>query len=84
MGTTLIIDGIGWAGAVLLLLGYALVSLRGYKGTSARYQILNMAGGAFLIVNSAYYGAYPSAFLNVVWIGIAIASLTRTAQRSGQ
>lgn len=77
MNTRLIVDGIGWVGAVMLLIAYALVSLRGVRGTSAAFQLLNIAGGALLIVNSAYYGAYPSAFLNLVWIGIAIASIAR-------
>lgn len=79
MDNTLIVDGIGWAGAVALLIAYSLVSLRGVKGTSVGFQLLNMAGSALLIVNSAYYGAYPSAFLNVVWIGIASASIIRAA-----
>jgi hypothetical protein len=77
MDTSLMVDVVGWAGAVLLLIAYGLVSLRGYKGTSAAFQWLNVAGGALLIVNSAYYGAYPSAFLNVVWIGIAVAAIAR-------
>ena len=71
------VDGLGWVGATLLLIAYALVSLRGYRGTSAPFQLLNLAGSVLLIVNSAYYGAYPSAFLNVIWIGIAIAAIAR-------
>jgi hypothetical protein len=74
------IDSFGWIGATLLLIAYGLVSLRGYKGTSVRYQLLNLAGSALLIVNSGFYGAYPSAFLNVVWIVIAIAAIARARQ----
>ena len=77
------VDGFGWAGALLLLIAYALVSLRGYKGSSAVYQLLNIAGSALLIVNSGFYGAYPSAFVNLVWIGIAIAAIAR-ARSPGQ
>lgn len=62
--SSLWVDGLGWVGATLLLIAYALVSLRGYRGTSAPFQLLNLAGSALLIVNSAYYGAYPSAFLS--------------------
>ena len=75
------VDAFGWAGALVLLVAYALVSLRGYKGSSTVYQLLNLAGSALLIVNSGYYGAYPSAFVNLVWIGIAIAAIARA--RSG-
>ena len=71
------VDGLGWAGAALMLIAYALVSLRGFKGTSVAFQLLNIAGSALLLANSAYYGAYPSAFVNVVWIGIAIAAVAR-------
>ena len=71
------VDGLGWAGAALMLIAYSLVSLRGYKGTSVAFQLLNIAGSALLLANSAYYGAYPSAFVNVVWIGIAIAAVAR-------
>ncbi len=26
----------------------------------------------FLVINTIYYHAYPSAFVNVIWIGIAL------------
>ena len=51
MDSTLIIDVIGWTGAGMLLIAYALVSLKGYGGTSNVYQCLNIAGSAFLIVS---------------------------------
>jgi hypothetical protein len=73
----LLINVIGWTGAVMLLFAFALVSLRGYAGTSTTYQWLNIVGSAFLIINTCYYGAYPSAFVNVVWIGIALAAMLR-------
>ncbi len=75
MDSTLIIDVIGWTGAGMLLIAYALVSLKGYGGTSNVYQCLNIAGSAFLIVNTSYHRAFPSAFVNIVWIGIAFVSI---------
>jgi hypothetical protein len=30
---------------------------------------MNLVGGALLMVNSGYYGAWPSAALNLVWVG---------------
>ena len=47
------------------------------EGDSLVYQLLNMMGGAFLIVNSFHYKAFPSVAVNVVWIGIAIYTMTR-------
>jgi len=77
MNTSLIVNLVGWAGAAALLAAFALVSLRNYQGTSTIYQCLNIVGSAFLIVNTIYFGAYPSAFVNIVWIGIAFLSIVR-------
>ncbi len=71
------VDLLGWAGAIVLLSAYALVSVKRLEGTSRQYQVLNLVGGALLIVNTFYYGAYPSTLVNLVWIGIAIATLVR-------
>lgn len=64
------IDAIGWCGAMLVLLAYALVSLRKVEGDSVLYQMLNLSGAALLVANTVYLGAYPSAFVNVIWIAI--------------
>jgi hypothetical protein len=77
MSSNSLIDSIGWMGAISLLAAYALVSMRKLEGDSLVYQLLNMMGGAFLIVNSFHYKAFPSVAVNVVWIGIAIYTMTR-------
>jgi hypothetical protein len=66
------IDLAGWVGVVALLSAYALVSTRKLAGDAITFQILNLVGGALLIVNAFYYGAMPSVVVNVVWIGIAV------------
>ncbi len=73
----LTIDILGWCGAFFVLLAYALVSTRRVEGDSLWYQSLNIAGASLLLANTAYEGAYPSSFVNVVWIGIAIFALRR-------
>ena len=73
----LTIDILGWCGALFVLLAYALVSTRRVEGDSLRYQSLNVAGASLLLANTAYEGAYPSSFVNAVWIGIAIFALCR-------
>ena len=70
-------DIFGWIGAALLLGAYALVSTKRLEGDSVAYQGLNLLGSAMLIVNSFYYGAYPSVGVNVIWIGIALCSIVR-------
>jgi hypothetical protein len=71
----LIIDIIGWAGAVLVLLAYALVSTNRVGAQSGRYQLLNIGGAIGLVANSAWNGAIPSAAVNVIWIGIGLYAL---------
>ena len=75
MDLFLMVNMIGWAGAGALLVAYALVSSKKCEGTSLAYQGLNMAGSALLIVNTVYFRAYPSAFVNLVWIGIGFLSV---------
>jgi hypothetical protein len=77
MSHNLLVDLAGWGGAVLLLAAYALVSTRKIEGDAVAYQLLNLTGGALLIVNSFYYGAFPSVGVNVVWIGIAVFAIAR-------
>ncbi len=71
------IDILGWCGAFFVVLAYALVSTRRVEGDSPWYQSLNIVGAMLLLANTAYEGAYPSSFVNVVWIGIAIFALYR-------
>ena len=75
--TKLLIDLLGWSGALLLLGAYACVSFKRLSADSVAYQIVNGLGSLFLIVNTLYYHAFPSAFVNLVWIGIAIVAGVR-------
>ncbi len=80
MNTQVVVNIIGWLGSVAVILAYALVSTRRAKGDSFVYQALNLVGALFLIVNTIYYGAYPSTVVNLVWVGIAVFSLIRGAR----
>jgi hypothetical protein len=71
------VDIAGWVGVATLLIAYGLVSTKRIAGDAGTYQMLNLVGAGLLIVNSAYYGAFPSVVVNVVWIGIAIYALWR-------
>lgn len=73
----LLIEIVGWIGAGLILLGYALVSTGRVEPRSRPFQLMNLFGAAGFVVNSAFHGAWPSAILNVIWIGIAAVSLAR-------
>ncbi len=77
MDITLLVNIIGWLGSAAVVLAYALVSTNRVNGDSLLYQILNLVGSIFLIVNAVYLGALPSAFVSTVWVGIALFALVR-------
>lgn len=76
----LAIEIVGWAGAILILAAYFLVSTGRLDARHAPFQWMNLAGAAGFVVNSGFHGAWPSTILNVIWIGIAAASLFRLAR----
>lgn len=78
----LIVDGIGWIGAVELISAYALISYKKVDADSALFQWLNLTGSIFLIINTYYYHAYPSTIVNVFWLFIAFFALLRIMRRS--
>jgi hypothetical protein len=80
--TKLLIDLTGWAGAVLLLGAYGAVSFHKLRPASLLYQALNGVGSTFLVINTIYYRAYPSAFVNVIWIGIALVATIRVRSQT--
>lgn len=73
----ILIDVLGWIGAVLYLFAYALVSFKKVAGDSLFYQGINILAGVLLITNSFYWKAYPSVGLNIAWIGIGFFALGR-------
>lgn len=77
MDVALIVNLIGWLGSAAVILAYVLVSMNRLRGDAMAYQLLNLAGGTCLVINTLYWGAYPSTFVNLVWIGIAIFALAR-------
>lgn len=68
----------GWVGAVLVLIGYVLVSTGRLEGRSIAFQMLNLIGALGFIANTAWHGAIPSMALNIVWSAIALYTLART------
>ena len=72
---------VGWIGAILILTGYGLLSAGKLDGKSPLYQWLNVVGALGFIANSAWHSAWPSAILNVIWVGIGIVALVRILGR---
>ncbi len=74
------VDVAGWVGATLILGAYGLLSAGKIQSRSALYQWMNVVGAFGFILNSGWHGAWPSAGLNIVWLGIGIAALMRIAR----
>ncbi|MEZ5042729.1 MAG: hypothetical protein R2828_22740 [Saprospiraceae bacterium] len=68
----LFIEIIGWLGSILLIGAFLLNSMNKLDTQSLQYQLMNLLGGVMLIMNSFYYGALPSSFLNLIWSAIAV------------
>jgi hypothetical protein len=73
----LAIEIIGWAAAVAMVAAYMFLTTGRLAANSALYQWLNVLASVGFILNSGWNGAYPSMFLNVVWMGIGLYGLSR-------
>jgi len=73
----LIIEIIGWIGMFLVLLAYFLITWKKVDRESKLYHSMNLIGAILLGTNSTINGAYPSSFLNVIWILIAVYGLSK-------
>lgn len=80
----IVVNVLGWIGMALLVGAYALVTLSRIHATGLAFQLMNLVGGAFLMLNTAYYGAWPSTALNLTWICIGTVGLLRAALRSSR
>lgn len=67
-----LVEVIGWTAAAMMLSAYFLLTSGRLASSSRVYQWLNVLSGAGFIINSGWNGAYPSAFLNVIWMGIGL------------
>lgn len=77
----MIIEIIGWAGTIAILLAYFLVSTKKLSATSKEFQLLNLFGAFGIIINSWFHRAIPSVALNVVWLLIATYALLKMVKK---
>ncbi len=77
MTLALMMEVVGWIGAVLILAAYAMLTAGRMTAKSPAYQAMNVVGAAGFIANSGWNGAWPSAILNVIWVGIGVVALIR-------
>ena len=73
----LAVEAVGWVAALLILAASGLLTAGKLTAQSPAYQWMNVVGAAGFIVNSGWNGAWPSAALNVIWMGIGGFALWR-------
>ncbi len=83
MTLNILMEVVGWIGAILILTAYGMLTAGKLDGRSPAYQVMNVVGAAGFIANSSWNGAWPSAILNVIWVGIGAVALIRMAVRRG-
>jgi hypothetical protein len=71
------VEIMGWIGSVLIVGSYALNITGRLATTSKLYVLANIIGGLFFVVNTYFHQAYPSMFVNIVWVIIAIVMLSK-------
>lgn len=76
-----LIDSMGWLGSLILIVGYWLVSQNRIDTQSLSYHLVNITGSILLIINTIFYGAYPSATANLIWMVIGAFYILKTRHR---
>lgn len=71
----MMIEVLGWVGAVMVLGAYALLSARKLPSDSYTYHGINMLGSLFLIIYASYKIAWANVLVNVVWLLIGAAAM---------
>ena len=76
----ILVEIAGWVAAALILGAYALLTAGRLTARSPAYQWMNVVGAAGFVLNSGVNGAYPSAALNIIWMGIGAVALWSIAR----
>lgn len=71
----IIATAFGWIGALSAVAAYGAVTMKRITADSATFQGLNLMGAALLCVSAYSHGAWPSAIVNVIWVGIGFFAL---------
>jgi hypothetical protein len=80
----ILIETFGWLGSALLILAYLFNSFNYLATQSMWYQGMNLIGGALLIINTIFLGAYPSSVLNIVWVIIAGLNILQASRQGNR
>jgi hypothetical protein len=72
---SIFIEIVGYIGTLLCISAYFL-NIRGHLDAKSPYYLAaNIVGGVFLVANSIYHWALPSAIENSIWALVALLGL---------
>src|SRR5262249_34376961 len=74
---TLLIDAIGWVGALNVLIAYVLLLRHRTSADGHVYLTLNFLGSGCLAVSTSVAHAWSSAAVNLIWLVMGVAPLVR-------
>jgi hypothetical protein len=77
----LLVEIIGWVGSILILLAYGLNSYQRIRSDSLGFYLMNFSGGVCLIVYAIHKDASANAFINIVWVIVALIAMIRLLLR---
>lgn len=77
----MLIEVVGWIGAILIVLAYFLVTNKKISPASHKFHLLNLIGAIGVIVNSYFHRAIPGMVLNIVWSAVAIYGIIRSTSK---
>ena len=80
----ILIEIMGWIASVLIVGSYALNITGRLSASSKTYVLANIIGGIFFVVNTYYHKAYPSMFVNVIWVIIAIYMISKKKKNNAK
>lgn len=63
---------IGWIGTAMYIGAYLFLTLGKLSVDRTLYHFINILGAVGLMINAFHYGNYPSVFVNVAWLAIAL------------
>lgn len=69
------VSSLGFAGALLVLIGFVLNEFGRLRAENWRYDLLNFLGGGLLVVYAWLLPSYPFLLLNLVWTLVALRDL---------
>ena len=80
----ILIEIMGWIASVLIVGSYALNITGKLSASSKTYVLANIIGGIFFVVNTYFHKAYPSMFVNVIWVIIAIYMISKKKKNNAK